>query len=170
MRNDATMRRSGRTSAMLLVAAALLAGCGYSTRPLYSPAYRTVTVPVFENKSFRQGWGDRLTEAIKKNIEARTPLKVVSANGDTVLSGEIVDDPENVLTRRLGTNLPREVQVTVRANFTWKERTGRVLVTRKDFNRTATEVPQLAESAEDAEQLAIERLAAAIVDQMQEEW
>jgi hypothetical protein len=167
MRNEFIRRGAG---AMLVMAAALLAGCGYSTRPLYSPTYRTVSVPVFENKSFRQGWGDRLTEAVKKNIEARTPWKVVSANGDTVLSGEILDDPENVLTRRLGTNLPRELQVTVRANFTWKERSGRVLVTRKDFNRTATEIPQLSESAEDAEQLAIERLAAAIVDQMQEEW
>jgi hypothetical protein len=43
-------------------------------------------------------------------------------------------------------------------------------VERKDFNRTATEIPQLAETADDAEQLAIERLAAAIVDQLQVEW
>jgi hypothetical protein len=170
MRHDALLRRGGGAKAGMLALALLLTGCGYSTRPMYSAAYRTVAVPVFGNKSFRRGWEARLTEAIKKNVEARSPMKVVTENGDTVLSGEIVDDPETVLTRRLGTNLPREVQVTLRVNFTWKERGGRVLVDRKDFNRTATEVPQLGESAEDAEQLAIERLAAAIVDQMQEGW
>ncbi len=170
MRRQAPSRLHGVALVAFVALAAVLGGCGYSTRPIYRAAYRTVAVPVFQNKSFRRGWEDRLTEAVKKNIESRTPYKVVTDNGDTILSGEIVDDPENVLTRRLGTNLPREVQVTVRVNFTWKERTGRVLVERKDFNRTATEIPQLAESADDAEQLAIERLAAALVDQMQEEW
>ena len=159
-----------RGRGVLTLAAVLLAGCGYTTRPMYNAAYRTVSVPVFQNNSFRRGWEDRLTEAIKKNIEARTPMKVATYNADTILSGEIVDDLQTVLTKRLGTNLPREVQVTIRVNFTWKERAGRVLVERRDFNRMATEVPQLNESAEDAEQLAIERLAAAIVDQMQEEW
>jgi outer membrane lipopolysaccharide assembly protein LptE/RlpB len=167
LKNGATTLRRG-WGALVVTAAMLLAGCGYTTRPMYSAAYRTISV--FQNRSFRIGWEDRLTEAVKKNIEARTPMKVVTEKADTVLAGEIVDDSEAVLAKRLGTNLPREVQVTVRVNFTWKERGGRVLVERKGFNRTATEIPQLAESAEDAEQLAIERLAAAIVDQMQEEW
>jgi hypothetical protein len=153
------------------VALFLAAGCSYSTRPLYSPAYRTVSVPVFGNKSFRRGWEERLTEAIKKNIESRTPYKVVpQGKADTILSGEIIDDSKTVLTRRLGTLLPRESQFTVLVNFTWKDRTGRTLVERKEFNRAATEIPQLGERAEDAEQWAIERLAAAIVDQMQAEW
>ena len=164
-------RWAGSRLALLVVAAALIASCGYSTRPLYSPAYRTVAVPIFNNKSFRREWEFRLTEAIAKNIEARTPYKVAPRDkADTVLTGEIVDDPENVLTRRLGTNLPRESQVTVLVNFTWKDRNGRVLVERKDFNRSATEIPQLGEREEDAEQMAIERLAAAIVDQMQTGW
>ena len=44
-------------------------------------------VPVFENKSFRQGWGDRLTEAIKKNIEARTPLRSYRDTGTRCCRG-----------------------------------------------------------------------------------
>jgi len=156
---------------MLALAAVAMLSCGYSTRPLYNPAYRTVAVPIFDNKSFRREWEFRLTEAITKNIEARTPYKVAPRDkADTILTGEIVDDSENVLTQRLGTVLPRESQFTVLVNFTWKDRSGRLLVERKDFNRSATEIPQLGERAEDAEQLAIERLAAAIVDQMQTEW
>jgi hypothetical protein len=148
-----------------------LAGCGYSTRPLYNSAYHTVSVPIFGNKSFRREWEERLTEALKKNIEARTPYKIAPQDkADTILSGEIVDDTKTTLTRRLGTLLPRESQFTVAVNFTWKTRTGTVLVDRKEFNRAATEIQQIGEREEDAEQWAIERLAAAIVDQMQTDW
>jgi len=78
---------------------------------------------------------------------------------------------ENVLTRRYGTDLPRESELTVAVNFTWKDlRSGRIIVERKNFNRSATEIPQIGERVNDAEQLAIERLATAIVDQMQSDW
>ncbi len=155
----------------LLASFALLPSCGYSTKPLYSSAYKTVAVPIFANKSFRREWEFKLTEALVKNIEFRTPYKVVSQDrADTVLTGEITDIQENVLTRRAGTNLPRETQVTMIVNFTWKDRAGRVLVERKGFNRSSTEIPQLGERIQDAEQLALERLAAAIVDQMQTNW
>lgn len=158
---------------MLLLLAGFMAlpSCGYSTKPLYNSAYRTVAVPVFANKSFRREWEFRLTEAIDKNIEARTPYKIAPQDkADTILSGEILAIQENVLTERQGTNLPRETQLTVIVNFTWKDRSGRVLVERREFNRSSTELPQLGERVTDAEQLAIERLAAAIVEQLQTSW
>lgn len=152
----------------LLAVAPGLGSCGYSSKPLYNRAYHTIAVPIFANKTFRREWEFRLTEALDKNIEFRTPYKVTSPDkADTVLTGEIVDITENTLTRRPGTNLPRESQVTVAVNFTWKDRNGRILVQRKEFNRSSTEIPQLGERVADAEQLAIERLAAAIVDQLQ---
>ena len=155
----------------VIAAATMLGSCGYSSRSLYNTAYHTVAVPIFANKSFRREWEFRLTEAIAKNIESRTPYKVTSQDrADTVLSGEIVNIEENVLTERTGTDLPRESQLTVVVNFTWKDRTGRVLVERKGLNRSATEIPQIGERVDDAEQLAIERLATAIVDQMQWDW
>ena len=156
----------------ILVALTLAIGsCGYSSRPLFNPAYKTVAVPIFDNKSFRREWEFRLTEAITKNIEYRTPYKVASEDkADTILSGKITSVDENVLTERTGTILPRESQLTVVVDFTWKDRSGRVLVERKGFNRSATEIPQLNERVVDAEQLAIERLAEAIVDQMRVDW
>jgi hypothetical protein len=156
---------------LLLMALTALPSCGYSTKPLYNSAYKTVAVPVFANKSFRREWEFRLTEAIDKNIEARTPYKIAPQDkADTILSGEILAIQENVLTERQGTNLPRETQLTVIVNFTWKDRSGRVLVERREFNRSSTELPQVGERVADAEQLAIERLAAAIVEQMQTSW
>ncbi len=156
---------------ILLAALLAFSACGYQTRPLYNRAYHTVSVPIFGNKTFRREWEFRLTEALVKNIEARTPYRVAKQErADTVLTGEITEIQQNVLTERTGTDLPRESQLTVAVNFTWKDRTGRILVERKGFNRSSTEIPQLNERVEDAEQLAIERLAAAIVDQMQTEW
>jgi len=160
-----------RPAFLMLTAAMLFSSCGYQTAPLYNKAYRTVAVPIFVNKTFRREWEFRLTEAVEKNILARTPYNIVKQDrADTVLTGEIVDIQENVLTRRLGTDIPRETQVTIFVNFTWKDRTGRVLLERKAFNRSTTEIPQIGERIEDAEQLAVERLAQAIVDQMQSEW
>ncbi len=149
-----------------------LAGCGYSTKPPFNASIRTIAVPIFNNQTFRREWEFRLTEAIDKNIEYRTPYKIADRkNADTLLTGEIKQVQENVLTRRFGTDLPRENELTVVVDFTWKDlRSGRILVERKSFNRSATEIPQIGERVEDAEQLAIERLAAAIVDQLQSDW
>ena len=148
-----------------------LFSCGYSSKPLYRSAYHTVAVPIFGNKDFRREWEFRLTEAIAKNIEYRTPYKVAATDkADTVLTGEITSIQENVLTQRTNTILPRETQVTVIVDFTWKDRNGRILVERKGFNRAATEIMQTGERVTDATQLAVERLAAAIVDQLQSDW
>jgi hypothetical protein len=156
--------------AVLFLLAPALGSCGYSSKSLYSRSYHTVAVPIFANKTFRREWEFRLTEALAKNIEFRTPYKLTSQDkADTVLTGEIVDILENPLTRRPGTLIPRETQLTVAVNFIWKDRNGKVLVERKQFNRSATEIPQIGERVEDAEQLAIERLASAIVDQMQQQ-
>ena len=156
----------------LLACCLMLGSCGYSSKSLYNKSVHTISVPIFANKTFRREWEMRLTEAICKNIEARTPYKIASGkNADTQLTGTITNIQESVLTERFSTNLPRETQVTVIVDFTWKDvRSGKELVIRKDFNRSATEIPQIGERVEDAEQLAIERLAAAIVDQLQSDW
>lgn len=53
-----------------------LSGCGYSGKSLYPTSIRTVAVPIFANRTFRRQWEFRLTEAIDKNIESRTPFRL----------------------------------------------------------------------------------------------
>lgn len=160
--------------AILMLAALVLApaGCGYSAKPLYRTSVKTISVPIFRNKSYSRDWEFRLTEAICKNIEYRTPFKVTQGQrADTELTGEIITVDQDVLTRRFNLNLPRESQITVAVNFQWKDlRTGRILIKRGNFSRSATDIPQLGERAQDATQLAIERLAEAIVEQLQTEF
>ncbi len=167
-----TIIRSALLPALLLAALALLPACSYSTKPLYRTSIKTVAVPVWGNKTFRTDWEMRLTEALDKNIEIRTPYKLAPrGQADTILTGQIVRIDEFVLTRRYGLNLPQETQLVVVVDFTWKDlRSGQILVQRKEFARTATDIPQIGERVEDAEQWAIERVAAAVVDQMQSDW
>jgi hypothetical protein len=154
---------------IVAIGALALSGCGYSSKPLYNRSVTSVAVPVWANRTYRREWELRLTEAIDKDIEAQTPFKVAPVDqADTTLTGEIVSIDEAVLTRRYGLNIPRETELVIVVDFTWKDnRSGRILVQRKQFNRAATEIPQLGQRVEDAEQEAVELLAQAVVDQMQ---
>src|SRR5262245_35350210 len=65
---------------LCILQSAILSGCaGYQigNRALYRPDLRTVHVPVIQSDSYRRYLGERLTEAIVKEIELRTPYKVV---------------------------------------------------------------------------------------------
>ena len=67
------------------------AGLHVGQQSLYRPELRTIYVPVFESESFRPNLGERLTEAVVKEIELKTPYKVVATpNADSVLRGRIV--------------------------------------------------------------------------------
>ena len=167
-------RRTGTTLGLALVGLGIgaLAGCGYTSRSIYPTSITTVAVPVFKNETFRRNLEFELTEAIDKNIEARTPYKIShEAHADSILTGKIVSVQENVLTNRLQNNLPQETQVTIVVNFTWKDaRTGKVLVRRVNFARSSTTVPQIGQRLADTENAAINSLARSIVDEMQSPW
>src|SRR5688500_10305880 len=76
--------------------AILFSGCaGYQVgqRSLYRPDIRTVYVPVVQSNSFRRYLGERLTEAIVKEIELKTPYKVVDSDAaDSVLTVKLVSE------------------------------------------------------------------------------
>ncbi len=167
-------RRAGIALGMALAGLGImaLAGCGYTTRSIYPTSIATVAVPVFKSSTFRRNLEFELTEAIDKNIEARTPYKISGeSHADSILTGKIVSVQENVLTNRLQNNLPQETQITIVVNFTWKDaRTGKVLVRRVNFARSSTVVPQIGQRLTDAESAAIDSLARSIVDEMQLPW
>src|SRR6187431_2988933 len=79
----------------------VLSGCiGYQvgTGSLYTPDVATVYVPMIDSDSYRRDLGERLTEAIVKEIELKTPYKVVSTpDADSVLSGRLVRDTRKTL-------------------------------------------------------------------------
>ena len=78
----------------LVVMVLVAGGCAaYQVGPgsLYRTDIRTVHVPVFRSDTLRRDLGERLTEAVIKEIENRILNKVTHReNADLVLSGNIV--------------------------------------------------------------------------------
>ena len=74
----------------------MFAGCiGYhaGTNSLYAADVATVYVPMIESDSYRRDLGERLTEAIVKEIELKTPYKVVNTpDADSILSARLMTD------------------------------------------------------------------------------
>lgn len=85
---------------LALAAAALLAGCGYTTGSLVPSNYRTIAVPVFDNPTKRHDLEWEVTQAVVEEIQSRTGLRVVdpSDSPDLVLRGSLVDVDEDVLS------------------------------------------------------------------------
>jgi hypothetical protein len=173
------------TFGCLAAAALIVGGCGYQQSgssanapagyhwsSLYRQDVKTVAVPIFANKTYYRGVEFELTEAIAKQLEAHAPYKIVpQGKADTILEGEIT----RVLVRTVSddriANIPQEQLYMVRVNFTWKDlRTGRILVERKDYDQAAPYYPTLGEGQFTAEKQNVERLALAIVQELQAQW
>src|SRR5207244_7174952 len=109
-------------SFLVPVMLALLGGCaGYraGTASLYPPDIHTVYVPVFESDSFRRYLGERLTEAVVKEIELKTPYKVVnSPQADSILYGRLVNDTKRVIVENRF-DQPRETEVNMIVQVGW---------------------------------------------------
>lgn len=159
-----------------------LSGCaGYQigNQSLYPCEIHTVYVPMFQSVSFRRGLGERLTEAVAKEIEKRTPYKVVGDPcADSVLSGRIVADSKHVLVPDL-TGDARESQLEMKVEVNWVDRKGRLLrdvasvpmpVEIADVSGTSNVVPEVGQSIATAQQEAICRLAEQIVGLMEKPW
>lgn len=166
------MKVDRRGIPMLL--ALVLAGCSYSTTTLYPEQYRTVAVPVFENRSFYQGFNADLAEALVKRIEQHTPYKVVApAGADTILQGAILDIQQTRLSRSDDGGVPQEIEVTVTVNWQWKDlRTGKPIRDRAGFRAVGRHVPSdpVAEPIDVALHAAADQLAADIVSTLQADW
>jgi len=119
-----------------------LAGCnwdghfnllGYTTKPNYSDDIRTVYVPIFKNQSFQttpyRAMEMELTRAVIRDIEAKTPFKIISdcSKADTELLGNIRTLNKNILNRNQQ-NEVREGEVTIGVELVWRDlRSGEVL-------------------------------------------
>jgi hypothetical protein len=127
-----------RACAGLLLAVALpLTSCewdgnftvlGYTTRPNYDTRIHTVCVPIFKNRTFYRGLEFDLTRAVVREIEAKTPYKVVSCpeDADSILTGTIISYNKNILNRNQ-LNEVREAETTLGVEVVWKSKSGEIL-------------------------------------------
>jgi hypothetical protein len=170
---------------------------GYTTRSQFDRGIRTVRVPLFRNRTIVQRVEFELTEAVVKQIELKTPWKVVSGDGaDTELTGIVLNFNKRIVLQN-EVNEIREGELTLGAAITWRDlRTGEVLSERKKpdgalpalpppdplaapagqqplgvlVQRSASFVPELGESLLTARKRVVDELAEQIVSMMETPW
>lgn len=165
----------------LAVVALWISGCAgyrFGAASLYPPDVRTVYVPVFESDSFRRNLGEWLTEAVIKEIELKTPYKVVgSPQADSVLTAKITSDTKRVIIED-SHDQPRESELGMAVEVRWVNRRGDLLASNAisvpldvaTIAATGTLVPEFGQSVATAQLQAIQRMATQIVALMEMPW
>ena len=161
-----------------LALTALAPGCnitGYSIRPPYNTEIKTVYVPVFKSITFRRDVNITLTELVVKEIERRTPYKVVGTldEADSTLEGTVNFSDKNVIVEN-PYNLPRQLTSTMIVVATWTDNKVKA-EDKKNPNpaviaETFNFYPEIGESSEAAFYRTCEKLAVQIVNMMEEPW
>ena len=129
----------GGAAAMALAAIALtLAGCGYHTagRAVLLPeTVKTVAIPVFVNKTNTYRIETVLTQAVVREFNTRTRLRIVSdpQQADAVLSGEVLSAQVTPMTYDSATGRASSGLVTVTMKVTLTTRDGKVLYQNPGF-------------------------------------
>ncbi len=160
----------------------LLFGCAsyrFGNASMFRSGIRTVHVPVARNDTFRHDLGVRLTEALVREIDRRTPYKVTGdPNADSTLTCRVVGESKRVLAEA-DTDDPTALDAAVAVQATWASRGGELLMQNSViptpdlailFGQDARFVPEAGQSIDTATQEAIEDLAERIVSQMEMRW
>ena len=114
-----------RSLTVINLALGLLTGCAayqVGSDSLYAPDIATVYVPMIESDSYRRDLGERLTEAVIKEIELKTPYKVVGTpDADSILSVKLLGDTRTLLAEDSFDD-PRLSESTVYSEVSWLNR------------------------------------------------
>jgi hypothetical protein len=136
---------------------------------LFRSDIRTVAVPIFETDSFRRFLGQRLTEAVVKDIELYTPLTIADpAIADSFLRGRIIEERKSVAGENENDE-PRSLQLGWQVEVDWVDRAGVPLMQRQSLRiyRDAWFIPEGGQSLSTAQQKAIDLIARDIIGQME---
>jgi hypothetical protein len=145
---------------------------GYQWTSLHREDYDSIAVPVFQSTSYERGLEFKLTRAVIQQIELKTPYKVLPRErAQTILEGSITASSAATLSQNDLAVVPQEQLLTVRCDFIWKDlRTGRILAQRKNVEFAARYYATLGEDRFIGQQGAVEKLALAIVEEMEADW
>jgi hypothetical protein len=167
----------------LLACAWTGAGCaGYrvGNRSLYRQDVRTVQVPIVESDSLRRQLGERLTEAIVKQLELNSSYKVVGSAdaADSVLRCRLIGDQKRVVAETR-TDEMRATALSFQVQMEWVDRRNQSLLQRTELPlpsslltiaQSKTMIAETGQSVASTQQAALEALARQIVEQMEAAW
>lgn len=180
------MMLAARSNLLLAIALALVvavAGLGCAPyrmghQALFTPEIRTVHVPIFRSVSFRPGLGERLTEAVIREIQSSTNLLISDeASADTILKGEIVDDAKRVVAENRYDDV-RSYERALGVKLVWSDKGGNPIgqpvairpLIEFAAGASSSAIPEAGQSMATTEQAVINRLAKDIVAQLYAPW
>lgn len=147
---------------------------GYAFASSYREDVGTIAVPVFENATYAHGLEALVTDAVIKEIHRSTPWRVTPEDrADTVLRAVITDADFRSLRKNPDSGLVQELAYTITVSFEWQDaRTGRSLVSRKNFRSSETFVPAVGaqERLEDAQAASAQQVARDVVASLRSSW
>ena len=151
--------------------AALMCGCGYSTKSLINRDISSIHIPIFENDTFRRGIEFGLTKAVKDEIMSKTNLRIASKdNADTILHGTVTDFTERIITHGFRDSIV-EAEMTLFVDIQLVDRrTGRVLVHKKGIRQATGYIVRRGETLESASAEGVVDLAETIVNLLAKKW
>jgi hypothetical protein len=172
------VKRSVLASVFVVIGMAV-SGCGYMIGPAHDAQLTTIAVPIFRNETFRRQIEFPLTEAVQKEIQKRTAMRIVhGSEAQTRLTGTIVDVGKTVLGENRFDD-PRQLQLGITIRVKWEDlRNGRI-ISQQDVLLDANTVslftqsdfaPEVGHSLATATQDSIEQTARRIVDMLDAPW
>jgi hypothetical protein len=159
---------------MTLISCASDPTAGYSSSSLYAKQYKSVAIPIFQNDTMNRNIEFMLTDAVIKEVQARTPYQIIGEQyADTALIGTIKKVELAMLTASRVTGLNNETLIKVVIDFQWLNlQTGNKIIGRENFSSSALFIPSQpsSEPIEMGQFAVTQQLASDIVDQMQASW
>ncbi len=114
--------------ASLLLTMVGCAGYQLGSRTLFRNDVRTIYVPIIRNDTWRPYLGVQLTEQLQKEIQRRTPYRIINdPSADSVLTCRVTNETKRVITENRVDD-PRALDAKVAIELTWVDRQNTVLM------------------------------------------
>lgn len=169
------------TMLLLGVVIAPLGGCaisasdGYVFDTGFRRDIRSISTPMFENRTFEHGVEARLAEALAKELNRVSPYSVTSsgADADSTITGVIKVVHRRQLSVNRDSGLGQEMAMEIVIDFQWRDnRTGKTILARRNFRGAGTyiPVPGAAERTRIGEEGAIASVVQGLVAELRAQW
>ncbi len=164
-----------------LLAACLITGCaGYQigNQTLYTANIQTIYIPMVKAPTLGPHMSERITEAVAKEVELRTPYKLVRDNyADAVLNIEITEYKQGINFKDKWGG-PRQNNLEMRAKVELVNRRSLTPECGCEFSLDqegivlghGSMIPVAGQSTATEQQEAIDRLARCIVNSLEKPW
>ena len=166
---------------LLSVVMAPMTGCSISASDgyVFDTGFRTdirsVSIPMFENRTFEHGVEARLAEALSKELNRVSPYSVTSSatDADSTITGVIKAVHRRQLSVNRDSGLGQEMAIEFVIDFQWRDnRTGKTILARRNFRGAGTYIPTpgAAERTRIGEEGAITSVAQGLVAELRAQW